>query len=117
MTCHIDLFSLFVYKLLIDLLLQIQKDVLSFTNIKILLNQNLYMKKKDFVKSNFQMNFHIKESQFLYWTILLDRFAKIKATYMTWPNQKNANWPRLLNVCYKLINDAMLYGRFPLYLI
>lgn len=36
---------------------------------------------------------------------------------MTWPNQKNANWPRLLNVCYKLINDAMLYGRFPLYLI
>lgn len=63
------------------------------------------------------MNFHIKESQFLYWTILLDRFAKIKATYMTWPNQKNANWPRLLNVCYKLINDAMLYGRFPLYLI
>lgn len=75
------------------------------------------MKKKDFVKSNFQMNFHIKESQFLYWTILLDRFAKIKATYMTWPNQKNAKWPRLLNVCYKLINDAMLYGRFPLYLI
>lgn len=29
------------------------------------------------------MNFHVKESQFLYWTILLDRFAKIKATYMT----------------------------------
>lgn len=46
MTCHIDLSSLFVHKLLIDLLLQIQKDVLSFTNIKILLNQNLYMKKK-----------------------------------------------------------------------